>query len=123
GKFAPGNRVGVGHGNPFAKRTNELRRLLLETVSEDDLIEVIRVMVGEAKAAKPWAVKELLDRLLGKPAQAVQVTDADGQPLAIRMTQLTSVVLGALSDNPESRLKVAGALQKLALHQEQGKPD
>ena len=43
------------------------------TVTSNDLQNVIGVLVGQAKAGEPWAVKELLNRCLGRPTQAVAI--------------------------------------------------
>ncbi len=68
GRFARGNPGGPG--NPHARRTADIRRLIRESVTDDDLRAVVRCVVKKAKAGEPWAVKELLDRLEGKPTQA-----------------------------------------------------
>ena len=68
GRFATGNPGGPG--NPHARQTADIRRLIREAVTDDDLRAVVRCVVKKAKAGEPWAVKELLDRLAGKPTQA-----------------------------------------------------
>ena len=69
GRFLPGNNAAAGRGNPHAARVNAWRRALVESVSSDDLREVIGKLVERAKAGERWAVCELLDRCLGKPVQ------------------------------------------------------
>ncbi len=68
GRFATGNAGGPG--NPHARQTADIRRLIREAVTDDDLRAVVRCVVKKAKSGEPWAVKELLDRLAGKPTQA-----------------------------------------------------
>ncbi len=68
GRFATGNPGGPG--NPHARQTADIRRLIREAVTDDDLRAVVRCVVKKAKAGEPWAVKELLDRLAGKSTQA-----------------------------------------------------
>ena len=46
------------------------RRALADAVSDQDMIDVIQVLVREAKDGKQWAVKELLNRTLGRPVEA-----------------------------------------------------
>ncbi len=65
----PGSNAAVGRGNPHAARVNAWRRALVESVSANDLHEVIGKLVERAKAGERWAVCELLDRCLGKPVQ------------------------------------------------------
>ncbi len=40
--------------------------MLAETITAEDIRAVLNVLLDRAKAAEPWAVKELLDRCLGK---------------------------------------------------------
>ena len=70
GRFLPGNRLSAG--NPLAARANEFRVALYATCSPDDLADVVRGLIEDAKSRKPWAVKLLLERLLG-PAIALDV--------------------------------------------------
>jgi len=77
GRFAPGNRAAVGRGNPHADRVAEWRAALADSVSGGDLAEVLGVLVAQAKAGEPWAVKELLNRCFGRPAQALSIATAE----------------------------------------------
>lgn len=65
GRFAKGN-VG-GPGNPHGRAVARLRQAVIDTVTDDDFAAIIRTLVDAAKAGEPWAVKELLDRTIGKP--------------------------------------------------------
>jgi hypothetical protein len=40
---------------------------MMAAVSADDVGEVVRGLVRAAKLGEPWAVREFLDRLFGKP--------------------------------------------------------
>ncbi len=64
GQFAKGNPGGPG--NPYARRTAALRSALLDAVTEQDIRAVARALVKRAKAGEIPAIRELLDRLLGK---------------------------------------------------------
>lgn len=66
GRFTPGNKV--ARGNPHYRRAMILRRALLEAVDEDDLKEAVRVLVAKAKQGDVVAIRELLDRTIGKAA-------------------------------------------------------
>ena len=75
-----------GPGNPFAKRVGELRSLLLESVTDDDLRVIIRGMVDRAKAGDAIATREVLDRLLGRSVQAIALdarldVNAESEPV------------------------------------------
>lgn len=65
GRFAKGNPGGPG--NPHAKRAQEMRKAFYAAVSDEDLAEVVRALIREAKAGDVQAAREVLDRCLGKP--------------------------------------------------------
>ncbi len=68
GRFGKGNSGGPG--NPFARQVAALRCALLSAVSEQDLDEVARELVRQAKEGNLAAAKLLLSYTLGKPAAA-----------------------------------------------------
>jgi hypothetical protein len=68
GRFAPGNKGGPG--NPFARKVGQLRAALLETVTIDDMKAVAAKLIEEARAGELPAIKEFLERTLGKPVEA-----------------------------------------------------
>ena len=68
GRFVKGNAGGPG--NPHAASVARLRARIVEAVTDGDLADVVRALVQAAKAGEPWAVRELLDRLIGKPKAA-----------------------------------------------------
>jgi hypothetical protein len=68
GRFARGNAGGPG--NPHGRRVAQLRSVLLGEVTDDDLRAVVRALIAQAKNGDRDAVRELLDRLFGRPAQA-----------------------------------------------------
>jgi len=49
---------------------------LAEAVTPDDITAVVTVLVQEAKAGQSWAVRELLNRTLGRTRQSVQIEGA-----------------------------------------------
>ena len=60
--------------------------MLAETVTAEDIRAVLTVLVEKAKAGQPWAVKEFLDRTLGKYDQRLEVTGEGGGPVATEIT-------------------------------------
>jgi hypothetical protein len=68
GKFAKGNAGGPG--NPFGRRVAELRGLLLDAVTGDDLRAIVGMLVEQAKAGDMAAIREVFNRLIGTPAAA-----------------------------------------------------
>ena len=68
GRFAPGNKGGPG--NPHAKKVGRLRAALLETVTEEDMKAVAAQLVAMARGGNLPAIKELIERTLGRPVEA-----------------------------------------------------
>ena len=71
GRFAHGNPGGPG--NPYAQKVQNLRRMLLDTVTEEDLKDVVCKLVAMAKDGSLRAVKELFDRLFGRARESIEV--------------------------------------------------
>lgn len=80
GRFAKGNPGGPG--NPHARRVAALRTALLASVTERDVKQVAQALVKRAKQGDVPAVRELLDRLLGK---AGDITPDDAGPPIIHV--------------------------------------
>ncbi len=68
GRFARGNAGGPG--NPYAKQVGSLRSAMIEAVTPSDLKAVTRKLIVLAKSGNVPAIREILDRTLGKPVQA-----------------------------------------------------
>ncbi len=73
GRFANGNPGGPG--NPHGRRVADLRAALLDAVTPEDIHAVAKALVARAKAGEVPAIRELLDRLMGK-VQAAEPEDA-----------------------------------------------
>lgn len=71
GKFTKGNQASVGRGNPLAERVHHLRGLFYSTVDDEALRAIILKVVEEAKAGDMMAAREILGRMIGKPADAI----------------------------------------------------
>ncbi len=61
-------------------------------ISDDDIAKVVKKLVTEAKKGTPWAVKELLDRTLGKARPEAEV-DMKPPPVMPSMKQTLSEIL------------------------------
>jgi hypothetical protein len=83
GHFARGNKGGPG--NPFARRTAELRSLFQDELSEDDLRGIARAMIERAKKGDVAAAKLTLLYALGKPAVAVEPDRVEIEEHRLRM--------------------------------------
>lgn len=75
GQFAKGNSGGPG--NPHGKRVAELRAALLEAVTPADIAAVAKALVLRAKQGEVPAIRELLDRLVGRAVPPAD-SDSDG---------------------------------------------
>lgn len=71
GQFAKGNPGGPGNPNP--RRTAALRKALLSCVTTDDIRAVVAALITKAKAGDLPAIRELLDRTIGRPRPAPAV--------------------------------------------------
>ena len=68
GRFTPGNKGGPG--NPYAARVGRWREQLAAALTDKEFSGVIRALIKAARAGESWAVREVLDRSLGKPIEA-----------------------------------------------------
>lgn len=70
GRFTLGNAGGPG--NPYARRTAELRRDILAAVTSEDFQAIARKLIAQAKEGDVPSAKLLFSYTLGKPAEAVE---------------------------------------------------
>ncbi len=75
GRFTRGNPGGPG--NPFARRTAQLRRVLTAAISEADIEAVARKLVEMAKTGDVPAARLILAYVLGQPAEPVDPDTLD----------------------------------------------
>ena len=80
GRFARGNPGGPG--NPFARRVAALRKVILNRLTEEDLLAITEALLAKAKQGSVSAAKLLLAYGIGKPASAPDPDRLDGQELA-----------------------------------------
>ena len=79
GRFAPGNPGGPG--NPFARQVARLRKVILNRITEEDLLALTEALLAKAKEGSVGAAKLLLAYAIGKPASAPDPDRLDGQEL------------------------------------------
>src|SRR6266480_1919919 len=79
GQFAKGNPGGPG--NPFARQVAKLRKVILNRLTEEDLLAITEALLAKAKEGSVGAAKLLLSYALGKPASAPDPDRLDGQEL------------------------------------------
>jgi hypothetical protein len=104
GWFAKGNRI--ASGNPINKRMRELRQKLLDCATEADIEELYRSLMESARSGDTAAARLLLDHLVGKPKETVEVSAEGGSP---PLATIVGVILAALGDDQDARVRVAAA--------------
>jgi hypothetical protein len=111
GRFAPQNRY--GKGNPNTRRAHELRAAVLSATTEIDVVEVVAKLKELALGGDVAAAKTYLDHILGRPAQAVEVSGPDGESLGITIEQIKTAILLAVGPDPQARARAATAFRNL----------
>lgn len=99
GRFSKGNRGGPG--NPYARQTARLLKVIRDAVSVEDLHSITRKMVEMAQNGDTAATKILFSYVVGKPLSAGQpdLVDHDEWELHKKNASLPhdlSIVLAAL---------------------------
>src|SRR5437868_1860698 len=79
GRGPKGNRGGPG--NPFARQVAALRQVILNRLTEEDLLAITEALLAKAKQGSVAAAKLLLAYGIGKPASAPDPDRLDGQEL------------------------------------------
>lgn len=71
-------------GNQNAKKgkifADQLRKVLLQNDALK-LRTIAQKLADAAEEGEPWAVKEIMDRMDGKPHQSTSIEDGEGNPL------------------------------------------
>ena len=98
GRFLKGWKGGPGNANGITPDRVRFGKILKECVSDEDFEKVVRVLVKQAQDGHPFAIKELLDRLLGKSKQVAEVdlTTHHVDPATV-VTQI-GIILGLNKD-------------------------
>ena len=73
GRFQAGNQAAVGHSS----RSQKLRHVMLEAISEDDVRAVVSKLVALSREGNLGAAKLLLDRTIGKVSVGESPTGGD----------------------------------------------
>ena len=71
GKFAKGNPGGPGKACLYKDKI-KYHDLLLKATTPEKFQKVAEKLLAQAQDGEPWAIKELLDRLMGKPKQFIE---------------------------------------------------
>jgi hypothetical protein len=86
----PTNKGGAPVGNQNGKKGklfyDALRIALLQEDSKR-LRNITDKLVKAAENGDAWAVKEIMDRMDGKPVQATEISGTDGAPMDLRLIE------------------------------------
>jgi hypothetical protein len=86
------SKVGAPKGNDNARKGKLFYGELRKTLVQNDALRLRAIaekLVGAAEEGEAWAVKEIMDRMDGKPLQATSIENPDGT--AITGIQVTFV--------------------------------
>ena len=112
GLFAKGNTISKGFGNPNAKRMSEYKKALIACGSEEDIQRLYSTLMAAALAGDVQAAKLLLDHLVGRPTQPIEVTGAGEAPIQTDITAIVAIIQQEEPD-PDRRLKIARRILSL----------
>jgi hypothetical protein len=79
GRFVPGNKL--GRGNPLAGRAAAIRAVLLLKLTPKDAGTIAEKLISMAISGDLAAIREILDRTIGKPVARQEVSGPDGEPI------------------------------------------
>jgi hypothetical protein len=77
GRFTLG--CSPGPGNPFSRRSNEIRRLFYEALNQEAAEEIVCRLVEAGRRGEKWAIIEILNRTIGKPLPGTTATVVDDE--------------------------------------------
>ncbi len=86
GHFLPGNKAAVGRGNPAESHVTSWRRAFTRSVTAADVTKAMQKLLDAVDNGESWAIKELLDRTLGKADQRHEITGDGGGPVETQVT-------------------------------------
>lgn len=72
GKFVPGNKLGAGHTR-HAEKKRQLQAVLYKALTPQRMGKIVKALIREAERGEQWAVREVLDRIIGKATQPIDI--------------------------------------------------
>jgi hypothetical protein len=112
GRVLAGSKLAVGNkgSNPAFRKTHELRRLVTEAVTDDEAKDAFRRLLDLGMGGDVPALKIVLEYLIGRPAQPIEVTSPDG---SLELPVIVSVILAAVGDDQVMRERIAQAFKTM----------
>lgn len=93
GRFLPGNKL--GRGNPFNKKCGEFKTAFFAAIQTEDVTQVAKRLIRMAKKGDLDAIKEVLNRTLGKVGEAVEIEGDGGESMAVPRDVLIEMLRNA----------------------------
>ncbi len=114
GRVLPGARLAAGNrgSNPTARRVNELRAMVVEATTEDEVRGAFKRLYELGMGGEVSALKLFLEYCCGKPVTSVEVSTTEGSTLSLDV--IISTMLAVVGDNPTLRVAVADAFYHLS---------
>lgn len=82
------NKPGAPKGNTNAKKNklfyDRIQKHLVQNPQK--LEKIVTTLCQAAEDGEPWAVKEIMDRMDGKPVNTTELSGADGSPLRLAVS-------------------------------------
>jgi hypothetical protein len=89
-EVTPTNKGGAPVGNQNGKKGKLFYDALRIALLQEDrkrLRNITDKLVKAAENGDAWAVKEIMDRMDGKPVQATEISGTDGAPMDLRLIE------------------------------------
>ena len=83
GKFLPGHKL--SKGNPHIDKVAHFRNLLYAAATDEEVNKVFVALIEKAQGGHIGAIKELFNRLGGKPQQQIEITGDGNQTYQVRL--------------------------------------
>lgn len=72
GQFTNGNKAAVGNEKNTDRKSKDLKKALLDAVTEEDITAIAKKLIAKAKKGEVLAIRELFDRLWGRAKQEIE---------------------------------------------------
>jgi hypothetical protein len=113
GRALPGSKLALGNrgGHTIQRRVNELRRVIVETETDDDVRQAFRKLRTLGMDGDVAALRLYLEYTCGKPKSELEISGPDGASLDI--SSVVAVIMAAVGDNQDMRIRIASAFHRL----------
>ena len=111
GRFEPGNQCARGDAH---RRIRHFRKVLLDALTDDDIKKALAKTIELVEEGNATAIRMILEYGCGSPAQMLELSGPDGEPLGVTANQFADAIVEALGGHPDARRAAALAIRRLA---------